>query len=141
MTAFPSLPLPPSTPPLSSCPSVSLTQTPLLFEGCAPSSSAHRARARPTTCGLVGFFSAPLYVSQSRWRQTSESYLPECLALPCCLPARRHAHTDDQQTLPAQRGPLAASFPPSRDNLPSAVCSRATQIFPPGCLRSLCFIP
>lgn len=80
----------------------------------------HRALTQPVTFSLASFFSAPLCVSfpseRDKWVSSScvcPSLSSVCLSLPpCCLSACRHTHTDDQQTLPAQRGPRAASFPP-----------------------------
>lgn len=67
-----------------------------LSHQCAP--------IQPVTLSLAPLFSAPRCISNQlkgdEWVSSSCASLP-----PCRLSACRHAHTDDQQTLPAQRGP------------------------------------
>lgn len=90
-----------------------------------------RALTQPVTFSLASFLSSPQHVSFPSEREkerdkrvtSSRASLP-----PCLLSACRHAHTDDQQTPPAQSGPRAASFPSSRHNLPTVICSHASLI-------------
>lgn len=112
---------------IDSFPSLSLSLSPPLFlpicvshspsnssfcEACVSSFCSH------TTCDSFRSRSlfalplcAPLYSGGSGF------HLPACLSLPLChLSACRHSHTDDQQILPAQRGPRAASFPMPRQS-------------------------
>lgn len=126
-----------------SFPSLSMSLSPPLFLPiCVSHSNSpfvkavfhHCALTQPVTFSLALLFSAPLCVSAPPERKTSGSHLPVRLSLPPChLSACRHAHTDDQQTLPALRGPRPASFPPNRDNLPSVIFLYATQLSPLRC--------
>lgn len=104
-----------------SFPSLTLSLTPPLFLPiCVSHSNSafvkavfhHPALTQPVTFSPAPLFSAPLCVSalSERERQVSLIFHHPCLP-PCPLPACSPAHTDDQRTLPAQRGPLAANLP------------------------------
>lgn len=132
--SFPSFSLSLSPPFFLFGPSVSLTltQTLLLWRLyfiIVPSCNLWLSASIPLS-------SAPLCVSaRSEWDKWVSSLcvsVPPSLP-PCHLSVCRHAHRDDQQTFPAPRGPQAASFPLSRNNLPSVICSYASQLSPPRC--------
>lgn len=122
--------------PLSSCPSVSLTltQTLLLWRLrfiIVPSRNLWLSLVlRPSVC------SSPVRVRQV------------CLIFACVSPSLPviflHEDTPTQMIsrhFLSQRGPRAASFPPSRDNLPSVICSHASQVSPLHCPWSFYFLP
>lgn len=89
-----------------------------------------------------GFLLPRLSVRSVPIGQAGESLLPVCLSLPHCHPSvSRHAHPDDQQTLPAHSGLPTANLLPSRDNLPSVICSLTTQISCELSLAPLFFCP
>lgn len=85
-----------------------------------------------TTCDFhPGFLLPRLSACSGPIGEAGEPHLPVCLSLPHCHPSvGGHAHPDDQQTLPAHSGPPTANFLPSRDNLPSVICSLSTQMSP-----------
>lgn len=96
-----------------------------------------------TTCDFhPGFLLLRLSARSVPIGEAGESHLPVCLPLPHCHPSvSRHAHTDDQQTLPAHSGPPTANFPPSRDNLPSVICSLTTLNFTSSYPGASIFLP
>lgn len=124
-----------------SFPSLSLSLSPPLFLPiCVSHSNSpfvkaafhHCALMQPVTFSLAPLFSAPLCVSAPSEVETSESHLPVRLSLPPChLSARRHAPTQmiSRHFLPREVLGLPVS-PQRRDNLPSVICSHATQRSP-----------